>query len=353
MSDEKYVGLDVHQSTTVAAVHDGNGRTVMESIVETKAAAIRDFIRGIRGQVHVTLEEGTQAEWLYEVIRPQVAEVVVCNPRRNRLLEDGSKGDKIDAHKLAELLRGGHVQAVYHGSRGLRRLKELVHAYDGLVGDSTRVMNRIKAVYRSRGIPSRGRDVYYRRNRELWLAKLPDDGLRQRAGLLYEELDALRRLRQTAKREMLREARRHGAYPVLFAIPCLGPIRVAQILAAIVWPDRFRTKRQLWSYCGLAVVTRSSAEYELAGGKLQRRKTKSQTRGLNGNFNRRMKEVFKAAALDGVRREPFRTYYAGLIGKGMREEIARVTLARKIASITLTVWKKGETFDEAKLKPAT
>jgi len=353
MSEEKYVGLDVHQSTTVAAVHDEHGRSVMESIVETDARAIRDLLRGLSGRVHVTFEEGTQAAWLYEVIRPIVAEVIVCDPRRNKLMGDGNKADKIDANKLAELMRGGHLKAVYHGSQAIRTLKELVHNYDALVDDSTRVMNRIKAVYRGRGVRSSGRDVYYKRDRDSWLKKLPEGGLRQRTQFLYQELDMLKQLRQGAKREMLREARRHSAYRVLKTIPGLGPIRVAQILAAIAWPERFRTKRQLWTYCGLAVVTRSSAEYEFVGGKAQRRKTKSETRGLNWNFNRRMKEVFKAAALDGTRREPFRTYYAGLIASGMREEIARVALARKIVAITLRVWKKGEAFDAAKLKVAT
>src|SRR5213593_4378652 len=105
----------------------------------------------------------------------------------------------------------GTGQAVYHGSQAIRTLKELAHNYDALVDDSTRVMNRIKAVYRSRGVRTSGRDVYYKRNRESWLKKLPEGGLRQRTDFLYQELDALKRLRQSAKREMLREARRHAA----------------------------------------------------------------------------------------------------------------------------------------------
>jgi len=114
-----------------------------------------------------------------------VAEVIVCDPRRNKLIGEGNKGDKIDANKLAELLRGGHLKAVYHGSQAIRTLKELAHNYDALVDDSTRVMNRIKAVYRSRGVRTSGRDVYYKRNRESWLKKLPEGGLRQRTDFLY------------------------------------------------------------------------------------------------------------------------------------------------------------------------
>ncbi len=86
----KYVGLDVHQSSTVAAVQDEKGKSVMESILRTEAEAVRDFLKGLRGTIHVTFEEGTQAAWLYEIVKPVVTEVIVCNPRRNKLLAVGN-----------------------------------------------------------------------------------------------------------------------------------------------------------------------------------------------------------------------------------------------------------------------
>jgi transposase len=346
---DKYVGLDVHQSSTMAAVHDEKGKAVMESIVKTEAEAIRDFLKGLSGTIHVTFEEGTQAGWLYEIVKPLVAETVVCNPRANKLLAVGNKGDRVDANKLAELLRGGQLKSVYHGGSSSRQLKELVHNYDSLVSDTTRVMNRIKAIYRGRAIRCAGRDVYYTRHRDEWLEKLTEAGVRRRAEFLYQELDMLRRLRREAKQAMLRESRRHPAYPTLKQIPVLGPIRIAEILAKVVSPHRFRTKRQFWAYCGFAVVTRSSADYEFVEGRAQKRQRAPMTRGLNPNFNRRLKYVFKSAAVDGMRQEPFQSYYLRRVAVGMRPEMARLTLARKIAALTLTLWKKGEGFDELKV----
>ena len=72
---------------------NGVGKMVMESIIETKAATLLEFLRGLRGELHVTLEEGTWAAWLYDVLKPHVEEIVVCNPRRNALLKEGSKSD--------------------------------------------------------------------------------------------------------------------------------------------------------------------------------------------------------------------------------------------------------------------
>ena len=102
---KKYIGLDVHQESIAIAVLNSAGKLVMESIVETKAATLLEFLHGLRGELHVTLEEGTWAAWLYDVFKPHVSEIVVCNPRRNALLKEGSKSDKVDARKLAELLR--------------------------------------------------------------------------------------------------------------------------------------------------------------------------------------------------------------------------------------------------------
>jgi transposase len=105
------------------------GKFVMECVTETKASTVLQFIHGLRGDLHVTFEEGTWAAWLYDLLKPHVTEVVVCNPRKNALLKEGSKSDRIDARKLAELLRGDHLQPVYHGEHGVRTLKELARSY--------------------------------------------------------------------------------------------------------------------------------------------------------------------------------------------------------------------------------
>src|SRR6185503_12988761 len=109
MDSTKYIGMDVHQEAISIAVMNSAGKLVMESIVETKAATILQFIQGLQGELQVTLEEGTWAAWLYDLLRPHVAKLIVCNPRKNALLKSGSKSDRIDARKLAELLRNGSL----------------------------------------------------------------------------------------------------------------------------------------------------------------------------------------------------------------------------------------------------
>jgi transposase len=196
VNSEKYIGLDVHQATISVAVMDSRGKVVMESILETNAATILEFFAGLRGTLSVTFEEGTWAAWLYDLLKPHVQKLVVCNPRKTALLKDGNKNDRIDARKLAELLRLDNLKPVYHGETGVRMLRELARSYLTLVKDLTRVMNRLKAMYRSWAIPCGGRDVYYARHRAEWLSKIREAGVRRRAEHLYQQLDMLQHLRQ-------------------------------------------------------------------------------------------------------------------------------------------------------------
>jgi transposase len=351
MNDAKYIGLDVHQATISAAVLDSAGKLVMEAVLETKASIILQFIHGLRGSLHVTLEEGTCAAWLHDLLKPHVSKVVVCDPRKNALLKSGNKNDRIDARKLADLLRTGLLSAVYHGEDGVRTLKELARSYLAITQDLTRVMNRLKALFRSWAIPCAGERVYAPRHRSEWLAKITEAGVHRRAEFYYQQLDGLQILRQQVRRDLLAESGKHGAMKLLRQIPSIGPIRAALLIALIQTPHRFRTKRQLWAYSGLALQTHASGEYRFVEGQLKRSQKFLAIRGLNVNHNHDLKNIFKgaatrAAAVPG----PFQEFYAALVARGMNPSMARLTLARKIAAITLLVWKKGVRFDAEHLK---
>jgi len=333
MNDAKYIGMDVHQATISVAVRDSRGNLVMEAIVETKAETILQFIRGLRGSLSVTFEEGTWAAWLHDLLQPHVTRVVVCDPRKNALLKVGNKNDRIDARKLSELLYLNKLSSVYHGEPGIRTLKELARSYIAMTRDLTRVMSRLKAIYRSWGIPCAGQQVYAPRYRAEWLAKISEAGVCRRAGLYYQQFDAL------------------AALKLLRQIPTIGLIRAALLIALMQTPNRFRTKRQLWAYCGLALRTYTSGEYRFVGGQLKRSKKVLAVRGLNINHNHDLKNIFKGAATRAASTVgPFQDFYQACVARGVKPHLARLTLARKIAATTLLVWKKGVRFDPEHLK---
>jgi transposase len=352
MNQEKYIAMDVHAATISVAVKNAQGKLLMECVLETKAATILEFIQGLRGTLALTFEEGIMAAWLHDLLKPHVSRLVVCDPRKNALLRDGNQNDRVDARNLAELLRTNQVHAVYHGQHGTRALKELARSYTMLTQDSTRVMNRIKSVYRSWAIPCAGTSVYSRRHRAEWLAKLVEPGVRIRAQHLYQQLDSLEPVRQDARRELMRESRKHAAVKLLRQIPAIGPIRSALLVAILQTPHRFRSKRQLWAYGGFAVQTYDSGEFRFVRGKLHRNREHITVHGLNHNHNHDLKNLLKGAAISALERPgPLQDFYAALVEKGMRPSMARLTLARKIAAIALTIWKKGVSFDPKQLQP--
>src|ERR1022692_3192018 len=112
MNDAKYIGLDVHQATISAVVLDSTGKVLMESILETKAATILQFIGGLRGSLQGTFEEGTCAAWLHVLLKPHVTKVLVCDPRKNALLKSGNKNDRIETPSTPRFIAGGGLSVL-------------------------------------------------------------------------------------------------------------------------------------------------------------------------------------------------------------------------------------------------
>lgn len=130
-----------------------------------------------------------------------------------------------------------------------------------------------RLLFRARAVRTPGVSVYRPSQRGSWLAKLENRGSRLRAQSLLEELNRLLELRPRAKAAMMAEARRQPGWKILRSIPFFGPVRMALILAIMVTPFRFRTKRNLWPYAGLAVMSRSSSDEECDGTLRRRRQS--------------------------------------------------------------------------------
>jgi transposase len=349
---DRYIGLDAHTSSCTVATIGQSGKRLRSHVVETNAKALIEVIRAVPKDRHLCLEEGPHSNWLYEVLSPHVQEIVVALVNESR----GPKNDKFDAFGLAEKLRIGAIRTKVYKKRGsFGRLGYRTKAHTLLVADSVRVQSRIKALLRSRGVAVAGGDVYSTSKRDEWLLKLPESA-RSLAELLYLEYDRLMELRDRAQTEMIAEARKHDVYRIIRSCPGIGEIRAAQILPVVVTPYRFANKRVFWSYCGLGIVMRSSSDWVRGRDGQWIKAPVQQTRGLNRNFNRPLKAVFKGAATTVITRaqdEPLYRHHVSLLDGGTKPNLAKLTIARQIAAIVLALWRSMEVYDPKKLGHAT
>jgi len=346
---DRYIGLDGHSQSCTIRVVTATGKDVGRQVVETNGAALLQAIRSIPGSRHLCLEEGAQSSWLYELLRNEVDEIVVSIPERRV----GYKDDSRDALDLAEGLRTGAIKRrVYKKCGPYSELRAAVRTYTILTRDVVRAKNRLKALYLSQAVRTPGGEVYQADKHQDWERKLPPPQ-RESARVLYQQVDSLVKLQSGAETRLIEASQAHKIVKLLSTAPAIGPIRSAQIVAAVVTPHRFRTSRQFWSYCGLAVVTRSSSDWIPAVGGWVRSKV-YQTRGLNRNRQPTLKAVFKGAAhliATRMTSHPLHASYKKLIAGGLKPTVAEVTLARRLAATVLAMWKHEEVYDPAKLRP--
>jgi hypothetical protein len=353
---DRYIGLDAHSTTCTIGVMTATGKRHREMVVDTNGKVLVEAIKSIAGTKHLCLEEGAQSEWLYELLRPHVDEIVVSQPPKNT----GQKSDTLDAWGRADEIRTGSIKRPIFKAPGIySALREAVRAHAALTKDVTRCKNRLKALFRSRGISTPGSEIYDPdpQVREVWIKQLPVH--RQKLATLFaKELDVLTELKDEAEKWLIEQAKCCATVKLLTSVPGIMWIRAAQIVATVISPKRFRTRQQFWSYCGLGIVTKSSSDWERdpRSRKLVRRNDTVKTRGLNVNRNPMLKAVFKGAAstIENMspstmeKPHPLRAQYDQLIERGLKPSLARVTIARKIASIVLAIWKNKEEYDPTK-----
>ena len=346
---ERIIGLDAHSSSCTFAVLDDKGKILRTQAVETNGQALIEFVRLVPGTRRLCLEECEQSQWLHEILSPHVHELVVVQGLKAR----GNKNDGLDAAKLAERLRTGSTGLkICKAPAELGRLRELVRAYGMITDDLVRTKCRVKSFYRSKGIRTGTCQVYTHKNRQQMLAKL-SAGTRQAVEMLYQQLDFVHDLKRQAHKAMVAEARKHPITRTLETAPGVGQVRSAQLLALVVTPHRFRTSRQFWAYCGLGVVMHSSSDWQqLPDGQWVKAPVRK-TRGLNRNFNRQVKAIFKGAATTVITKlpdNPLAHDYQRLLRGKVKPSLAKLTIARKIAAITLAMWKRREAYDPEKAR---
>ena len=331
-----YIGLDAHSTTCTFVILNKFGKERKTQVVKTSEVEIKEFIKSIGGEKILTFEESTLSRWLHAIIEPLVDKLIICNPLYiNR--KQGPKNDYTDAFHLAQQLRGDFLIPVYHSQNELLEIRIMVSAYQDIVDEIVRIKNQYAALIRSEAIalPSVYKRHKFYSDEDLY-KKLSSASGRYVGEKSFNRIQYLENVKNNYLEEFKKLQEKHVEIKALATIPSIAMIRAIYIVAQTGTATRFKNKHHYWSYCGLATYDK------ISGGKSY---GKMRVQG-----SRSLKWVYMSAAETIlVESDPLRKIFDNEIEKGNSRRTAKRALARKIASIALSVMRTKKDYDPGKL----
>jgi len=326
----KYIGMDAHMSTCTFCVLDEGGRELDNTTISTNGRRIISYLRGIKGSKSLAFEECELSNWLYEILKDEVKELIVCNPAANKEYKR-KKTDKFDAREIAKLLRGNFLTPVFHDGSKRERFRGLMSGYQDLVDDNVRLKNRYKSLFRRSGIDVKGEGIYKDRNS---LKRLERPDFRFIGIQLHYLLERMDEGLTIYQQQIERSERHFKEVRNLMSIPGIGPIQAAKIVSQVISPGRFPNKYKYFAYCGLVRHKKESGGRRYGSEKIW--------------GNRTLKCVYKMAGHQALRgTSALRKYYDHLRSKGASDDNAYNAVCRKIAAISLSLWRNNTRYDDS------
>ena len=336
-----FAGLDVGSTSCHLVAMDRDKSVLRDRQFATGEANLIAAVEGLKGQVHVHIEASELAGWVRRVLKPHVTRVWVSHPKSSAwIAKDPLKRDRLDAYKLANLLRMDQIHEVYYPDEEHRILfKQVVQHYDDVTDQARRLKQKVKAAFRQQGVIPQGKTVYGEEGRKDFIVQVPSPVAREAIGQLYDLLTAATQTQLKARRLMRRESKRYPEVARFEEVPGIGVVCACRFSAFIQTPHRFATKRKLWRYCRLGITDRQS------DGKPLGRRT------LDWNGNGRLKDMSRKA-FDGAMRTKrdngFKRAYKRMLTTTEKPAHARLTVQRKILAVLWTMWKGGTRYQDNK-----
>jgi transposase len=353
MTETLYVGLDLgsRNCEQLGMLSDGTVKirnrfqtseaNLIKAFKELGKSVGKGLDKGVEWEIHVHMEAGELAPWVREVIKPYVKSVEISHSRDNAwIAKDPNKNDRIDAHKLADLLRMNRYRPVYYSDdRSRREFKQLVQHYDDLTAQQVELKQKIKSRLRTQGVIIHKRWVYTEKGFKKALEGVKSPEIRKSIEHLQKGLKYTLELREEA-RAMMKEAGKKFPEIKLFeeGVPGVGEIGAAHFSAYVQTPHRFSNKRKLWHYCRLGVCQRSSDGKKLSHPKLDRAGC--------GQLKAVARTAFNVSVLKSKKDNQFKRAYESALLVTHDQNHARLTVMRKIVSVLRAVWLTNTPYQD-------
>lgn len=344
MSKQKvYAGLDAGSSTCHLIALDPQGSVLRDRKFDTSEANLISAVEPLRDkwEVHIHLEASELAAWIRRVLKPRVTRVLVGDPKASAWIsKDALQRDRLDAFKLADLLRMGRVHEVYYAQEDHRTVfKQIVQHHDDLTRQQARIKQKIKARFRVQGVMAKSDSVYTQRGRGGWLAQVASEPARAAIVQLYRVMDQMIEAQKDAERLMGEESLRYPEIKRFDEVPGVGLIGACRFAAYVQTPHRFSSKRKLWRYCRLGITDRSSDGQALGRRRLDRN-------GV-GRLKFMSQQAF-GGAMKTKKDNMFKRFFRASLHRTQDSTHARLSTQRKILAVLHAMWLSGGRYDDSK-----
>ncbi len=332
-----YVGLDLGSSICHQTVLNADGSLRRSRSILTSEQSLRSAFAHFEGDVKVHLEASELSAWAHSLLKPLVSEVIISHPRSLAWIgKDSNKDDKIDARKLAELLRLNRVHQVFCQTDDVRRtFKYLVTHYEQLSREQARCKAKIKARLRTLGIIRKDARLFSTAGQTALLDEIESTAIRQMFVQSFAVLNQMLESLAAAKVAMIEAANQFREVKLLQTAPGVGIITACRFVAYLHTPHRFSNKRKLWRYCRLGVTRRESNGKRLAHPKLD-------SAGV-GSLKDVSRKVFEAARRTKTDNS-FKRFYEQSLLNTKNAVHARLSTQRKILACLRAMWIGNQPF---------
>jgi transposase len=342
-----YLAMDVHARNCVLGDMDGNGNFRGNCSFTTCENNIIKALKAIKAnKKRLIMEAGPLSNWAAQVASDHVTQVIICDPRENALIcKSSQKRDKVDTKKMCRLLRLGEFKEVYRPENDQRAIfKAAAQHYIDLRDQLAALKNKIKAMYRQWGvIDVFTESVYSSSDRDQFLNQLEQRPIHLQLKRLYALMDQTAAIKQTAEKSMISLGRNYLEINEFKKIPGMGPVGAHIFDAYIQTPHRFTKRSRLWRYCRLGITDCSSDGKPLGYRRLDKA-------GVS-----ELKALSYRAFLSAIKGDnEVKRFYLNSLQRTHDRKHARLNTQRKILSVMLSIWKKGQAYrPELFLDPST
>jgi transposase len=330
-----YCGIDLHTRTMYVCILNQAGETLLHRNMQATPEALLKAIAPYRDQIVMAAECMFTWYWLADLCADQGIPFVLGHALYMKAIHGGkAKNDKIDAHKIAVLLRGGMLPQAYVYPSEMRATRDLLRRRTHLARKRGELLAHVQNTNSQYNLPAIGKKIAYKANRDGVAERFTDPAVQKSIEVdlaligYYDEL--LRDLELT----IVRAAKHHDANTLylLRTVPGIGKILSLVLLYEIHDIERFPRVQDFASYCRLVKCAKASA------GK------RSGTSGTNiGNAH--LKWAFSEAAVLFLRDNPAgQKFLASLENKHSKGK-ALTILAHKLARAVYYMLKRKTAFD--------